>query len=268
MELLAGGAAQTVGADTAQFVCVSHKPEMVERYIGSNSNINTHPVTVYDNRVNNIGIPHRYNHFIDHAMGDGWVVFLHHDMEFDEDPVPLLRQAPKDSIYGVIGVKVGQGRRFVHVGRRGKRGIGVERGRHTHLNLWGRIKCDKSISPTGAIGAHARGLPVVDTVDCCCVIVHSSLVRKHGLRFDPRFAWHFYSEDFSLNALTRHGIATRVLQVDCGHYGLADLDDEFHASRGDLLAKYAGTTFGSTCYVPPIAGIERFAGRGGLLLQY
>lgn len=252
-----------------QLVCVSHRPEMVERYIGSNPNVNGYPATLYDNRAENIGIAERYNHFIENEMRDGWVIFMHHDMSFDEDPLARISGLPTDSIYGVIGVALVRGPRYIHVGRKDKWKIVIQRGRRCTVRLPGRIKCDTVVSPAKIIGEYALDLPEVDTVDCCCIIVHSSLIRANNLRFDPRFAWHFYSEDFSLNARFQHGIATRVVQIDCGHYGRGDLNADFYETQRDLVKKYAGRLFGSTCYVPPEArGGDQFAQRRGLLLQY
>ena len=54
-----------------QFVCVSHLPDVFERYVGSNSHVNPYPIVLYDNSSENVGIAERYNHFIEQQMGEG-----------------------------------------------------------------------------------------------------------------------------------------------------------------------------------------------------
>jgi len=262
-------AAGVAAATTVQLVCVSHRPDIYDKYVGTNKFVRRHDLTLYDNRVENIGIAARYNSFIENEMDDGWVVFMHHDFSIDEDPGPLLAKLPQSSIYGVIGTTLERHGRFAHIGRGQKRRIGIERGRFHTVRLLGNIKCRKELTPTENMGERVSDNPVVDTVDCCCVIVHSSLIRQYGLRFDEKFAWHFYSEDFSLNAMVEHGIETRVVQMDCGHYGYGDLNEDFHHTQKEVVGKYSPRVWTSTCYRPPFAtGIERFAGRRGLLLQF
>ncbi|CAM3951038.1 glycosyltransferase [Smaragdicoccus niigatensis] len=257
-------------SDAVQYVCVSHRPEIFEKYVGSNTNIPANAVQLYDNTTENVGIASRYNDFIDNQMGDGWVVFMHHDMQFDEPLQPRLSVTPRDSIYGVIGTVVEQGRRYVHFGGDGRKRPKIERGAFTRIRIHGLVKCLKTLSPSGYVGEKAVGLPIVDTVDCCCVIVHSSLIRKHRLRFDPDFPWHFYSEKFSLDARENHGVRTRAIQIDCGHYGHGEIDGEFKRCRQILIDTFGEGTFSSTCYVPPqsVGGIARFTERRGLLIQY
>lgn len=257
------------GGDEIQLVCVSHRSDIYERYVGSNRNLNLDEMTLYDNRIENVGVSIRYNHFIEHGMRDGWVVFMHHDVSFDEPLEPLLDRTPKDAIYGVIGAVLEPGSRYANLGRNGTRLPRIERGRFVKLRVHGQIKCVEELAPTRILGEYSPNLPVVDTVDCCCVIVHSSLVRQHRLRFDPQYAWHFYSEEFSLSAWHNHGIQTRVLQVDCGHYGVGDLNSDFRQSQRNMIKKFGSQQWASTCYIPPtMAGIERFANRRGLLFQY
>lgn len=269
MSIAQGNRKRDLADDRLQLVCVSHRPELFARHIRGNENVNGYAISLYDNTVENVGIAERYNHFIENAMGDEWVVFMHHDMCFHEDPLPSIQRLPRTSIYGVIGTSLSKGRRWAFVGPSRKRGLVAQYGRFAVPRMVGRIKCDPRIAPGETIGEYDTGLPRVDTVDCCCLIVHSSLIRRYDLRFDPRFAWHFYSEDFSLNATTRYGIDTRVVQLYCGHYGLGDLNADFYQSQNDLVQKYDKLQFSSTCYFPPAArGIEQFAGRRGLLIQF
>lgn len=255
--------------EAIQLVCVSHRADIYDKYVGTNPHVDKALVTRYDNSVENVAIPVRYNHFIEHEMGDGWVVFMHHDLSFDEPLAPKLAGLPRDAIYGVCGAVMTDGRRFVFLGRNGRWRPTVRRGRTTDVRVRGQIKCLEKLSPPGFMGEYATDLPVVDTVDCCCVIVHSSLIRKHKLRFSPEFAWHFYSEDFSLNARREHGIATKVLQIECGHYGEGNLTPEFQQSKWMLVDKYGNRSFASTCYVPANSeAVEGLFKRRGIVVLY
>jgi len=252
-----------------QLVCVSHRPDVFERYVGSNSHVNRHPIVVYDNSRENAGIAERYNQFIEQQMGEGWCIFMHHDLCFDEDPLHRIQRLPMNIIYGVTGTRLEKLHRYVYLGPSRKHGLTLQAGHHYGRRHLGMIKCRLEIAEAQICGAPVEDTAVVDTVDACCLIVHSSLIRRYHLRFDPLLAWHFYSEDFSLNARRSHGIETRVVQMDCGHYGYGRMDEDFYQSKGYLVKKYRGMLFSSTCFVHPIAGgIERFAEARGLLLLF
>jgi hypothetical protein len=211
-----------------QLVTVSHRPDVYERYLGSSEAALRHPIVRYDNTVENISLPARYNAFIDTEMADGWVAFVHHDFCFDADPMPMLEEASPEHIYGIIGARL--------VGKK--------------AHLIGHVKCQPVVHPDGAVGEPFDAPLLVDTVDCCCIIVHSSLIRRFDLRFDERFAWHFYAEDLSLSARADHRIKTYVLPMDTGHYGISTGEAAgFTETLGVLLEKH-GAEFGSTCHAP------------------
>ena len=194
---------------------------------------------------------------------------MHHDFCFDEDPLLRIQRLPMNSIYGVTGLCLEKGQRYAYLGLSRQYGLMLQAGHYYSIRHLGRIKCLPEIAEEQICGTPVNAPALVDTVDCCCLIVHSSLIRKYQLRFDPLLAWHFYSEDFSLNAQRSHGIETRVVQMDCGHYGYGRPDEDFYRSQRYLVKKYQGMLFSSTCYVPPRAeGIERFAGGKGLLLLF
>lgn len=194
------GKANGLEGQGLQLVCVSHCPDIFESYVGSNRHVNRYPVVLYDNSVENVGIAERYNHFIEQRTEAGWVIFIHHDFCFNEDPLPRLNLLPRDTIYGVIGTKLATGRRYR-----------LRRLSRQRIQVLGRIKCQLKLSKTGSLGRPIQDTALVDTVDCCCLIVHSSLIDRYQLRFDPKFPWHFYSEDFSLHARRAHGVDTRVV---------------------------------------------------------
>lgn len=251
-----------------QVVAVTHRPAIFEQYVGSNEHIRRHPIVRYDNTMQNLPIPVRYNQFIDTEMGDGWVAFIHHDFAFDVDPLPVLDGVSQDHIYGVIGCKLMREGRYAFVGAPGRSPVRWERGEVRYLLTRGFVKCTTELTRSGTIGHRITEALQADTLDCCCLIVHSSLIRRYNLRFDERFDWHLYAEDFSLGARA-HGIDTFALPIESGHYGISSPDsDEFRALLAILIEKY-GPDFGSTCYMPPGAGrFKELSKLRGWMLRY
>lgn len=240
-----------------QVVAVTHRPAIFERYVGSNKNLRRHPVVRYDNTVENVPVPVRYNEFIDTAMEDGWVAFIHHDFEFDVDPLPVLKKLPQDAIYGVVGARLTRKGKYTFIGAPGRKGVPRwERGEIMRVDAGGFVKCSTQLVRSGEFGVRPKRPLTVSTLDCCCLIVHSSLIRKHGLRFDERLAWHMYAEDFSLGARSAHGIETYVVPIESGHYGLSGTDSDDFRECLDLVIDKHGPVFASTCYAPP--AIKRY----------
>lgn len=236
-------------------VCVSHRPDIYRQYLGGDHRAKQYPITLYDNRVENVAIPLRYNNFIDNVLPglpDCWIVFVHHDVVFYEDPSIVLDNLDKDVIYGPAGTILVPGlvRYYAAFDGYWPR---IVRYQHHHRRSVGQIRCAIELAPEGVVGNPIGQPELVDTLDCCCLIVHSTLIRKYGLRFDPAFAWHLYSEDFSMSALQEHGIRSKAINLNCGHYGLSTTTNEaFKTHLSALLDKYSGIHFASTCYAPTI----------------
>ena len=63
-----------------------------------------------------------YNEFLDSLDPgeDGWLVFCHEDLEFLENPAPLLEKADRNALYGVFGARLARNLRgailLVYVG--------------------------------------------------------------------------------------------------------------------------------------------------------
>ena len=214
-------------------------------------NIHLH---AYDNNTDNQPIPARYNHFIDtQAPKDTWLVFCHQDFEFLTDPSPIFEKLDPTCIYGPIGVQL----KFMPA---------LEFTIHTyrwHPSI--HIKKDPFVRWCGQIyqgagftkvGSFLKYPTVVDTVDCCCVIVHASLISKLNLRFDPVFDFHLYSEDFSLNA-RQHGVQTKAVQIPCRHYSGGNVNELFWQKYDQLLAKYPHEFFMTTCAGSPQKMLRR-----------
>lgn len=159
----------------------------------------------FDNVLENRPIPVRYNDFLAARPMDeeSWYVFCHEDFEFLQPIAAVLGTLDRSAIYGVTGAD----ERWDPVGN--------------------MINCRRDGSCRSLTERRAVSVTPVETVDCCCLIVHSSLIRRHALRFDPELAWDFYSEDFSIAASERHGIPTRVVPFLCRHWSYGTAGERF-----------------------------------------
>ncbi|MEX0875728.1 MAG: hypothetical protein WD646_00650 [Actinomycetota bacterium] len=199
-----------------------------------------------DNRSHNLGVAQRYNEFLDSRLPpDAWIVFLHHDLEFHEDPANVLRSLGPHSIYGPVGARIVDDGEIGGAGRgSGRAGIIGE------IQIVGEIRCSHEIRSAARLGTRIQAPQLVDTLDSCCLIVHSSLIARHKLRFDHTLPWHFYGEDFSLSAWSAHRISTWAVQIECGHWSMSTWSKslDFSGSLDYLGRKHHGRTFASTCF--------------------
>lgn len=250
------------GHDKMHLVCVSHKPDVLSQHVLENPHVRDYAITHYDNRYENAGIAERYNHFIQYRLPeipDSWIAFIHHDFQFDEDPGPMLDRLDARHIYGPIGAFLESSPPQYHltISRRAWRLPKLVRYLHYSPGVAGEVGCNpmhETIKGSGKCGQPISKPTPVDTLDCCCLIVHSSLIRKHSLKFDNLFGRHLYSEDFSLVAKQQAGIKTLAIDFKCSHLsGTTGLDQSFKDHLLQLLAKHPGIDFASTCYAPSIS---------------
>ncbi len=205
----------------------------------------------YDNTQENLPIPLRYNHFIEHEMPeDAWLVFCHQDFEFLESPSSIVSKLTPDRIYGAVGVKTTT-RKTWNLKIGGKSLFSSHTGTDIYPIFYGQIRQGKEGQET-LIGQHIAAPHLVDTVDECCLIVHSSLIRKFNLRFDPVFDFHLYSADFSLSA-RKHSISTCAVQINCRHISPGNVNQLFWEKYQLLLKKYPTEFFLTTC-----VGVKQF----------
>lgn len=199
----------------------------------------------YDNTQENLPVAARYNDFIDHHLPqEGWVIFCHQDFEFLQDPAPVLEKLSKNFIYGPIGIAA-QPHKTLTLTFHSWRKPSLKWGTELRPVYYGQIK--QGTGPDEkTIGLHLRAPHLVDTLDCCCLIAHSSLIRQHRLRFDEQFDFHLYSEDFSL-AARQQGVLTRAVQLNCRHHSAGTTDQAFWTKYKALLQKYPQEIFLTTC---------------------
>lgn len=184
--------------------CVTGNPLLIE-----NDNIDLIGI---DNSIENLSISKRYNEFLESYdySKQAWFVFCHSDWEVKEDIEKLLDQLDKTCIYGPIGA-------ILHKNEDGTltreyRGQCFERMRDGSNLRQQRCK----IIESGAL---------VDTLDCQCLIVHSTLVNKNTLRFDEELGFNLYVEDFCIKAKEVFSIESRIINLNCCHWNQADSMD-------------------------------------------
>lgn len=181
--------------------CITNNP-----YIKADSTLLLYGI---DNTSHNEPVSKRYNQFLnsfDYSVPQ-WLIFCHSDFEFCENIEALLANLDKESIYGPIGAILCSLSDGSYV--REYRGQCYER-RRDGTNLRHQLS---KVSHTGVL---------VDSLDCQCMIVHSSLIKRFGLRFDERLSFDLYVEDFCISALESHGVKSRIVNMSCCHWNQAD----------------------------------------------
>ena len=95
------------------------------------------------------------------------------------------------------------------------------------------------------IGNKTAGEPVVKTLDCCCCIVHSSLLKV--LRFDENLDFHMYVEDLCHSA-KKLGILSRVVQFDCRHLSGGNHNEALEKAAQYVMKKHNIKKTDSPCH--------------------
>ncbi|MFA6570601.1 MAG: hypothetical protein WCT77_05130 [Bacteroidota bacterium] len=230
-----------------EFVTVINNFDIYNRIFINNSFLSNFKLVKFDNTTENLPLAKRYNQYIDKLMPENtWIVFCHQDFEFKEDISTLLQNLDYSNIYGPIGA--GWKKNLVCFLRLDyfkirKFKIGIIKRRQ----IIGSIE-EKQSDKYVKIGKFIKRPEIVDTVDGCCIIIHSSLIKKYNLRFDDNLDWHLYSEDFSLNAKIYHKVITKVVQISSTHHSSGSFNAEFHHSLVYIRNKYNNFDFASTCY--------------------
>ena len=201
-------------------VSVVRDYEMYSRCVLGNPCCRSLTIVTLDNTKENLGIPVRYNSFLDSIEEEGWIVFCHEDWMLECDLQSILEGHDKDFLYGPIGV-------FVE-----------ERKNRDFIFMNGEVKhCRKNgESPRTVYGIETSAR--VDCFDCQCLIVHSSLVKKYGLRFDENLLFDMYVEDFCANAYEKYGVVSRTVKIECTHYSRGSINARFHSSLDYVREKY------------------------------
>lgn len=191
-----------------------------------------------DNRTRNEGVPVCYNRFLNGRPTDedAWYVFCHEDFEVRENLAIRLAEleamdvSAHESLWGVIGaatqIRFGIYHQWRLVGT-------VEEGRKNGTQL-------------RRIGtAVPMGTPV-ETFDCQCVIVHSSLIHRYGLRFDSALTFDLYVEEFCMAAHVHAGVVSRILPFAARHWSSGCVQPRYFVQEAHVNAKYPNVCFTGT----------------------
>lgn len=196
--------------------------ELYNRLVKQNRFNQNAEFIAFDNNQDNESISKRYNSFLDgydYADAD-WFVFCHEDWELKEDLNARLEPLDKTCLYGAIGVPC------------------------AHRILWspkiiGQVEqCAKDGTKHILQGNPSQGLLRVGTFDCQCVIVHSSLIKQHHLRFDEHLTFDLYVEDFCITAGENYKIPSKVLPIKCCHWSYGNVTERFYQQLQYLRQKH------------------------------
>lgn len=229
-----------VPAQQHKIVSVVNDYAIFDKVVKNNENSAGFEITDVDNKKENVSISKRYNDFInEHVVPDPddfWVLFVHQDFGFLQNMESTLKKLDKNSIYGAIGVNLYKG---LFLGKNGfKRSLTI---------AWGRISQGNNDFSFKKYGRRVFFQKTVDAIDCCCIMIHSSLIKKYNLSFDENLSFHMYAEELCYRAKKEHKIKIKVVQMNCFHLGKGKIDDEFLKSVDYLKNKFKIDRIPSTC---------------------
>ncbi len=233
---------------STKIVCVVNNFEIFESVVKNNGSLTHCEIISYDNSSDNVSITKRYNDFInDYVLNteqDFWCFFVHQDFGFMESIEKFLSKLDKNAIYGTIGVKSFGNKALEKLGLSNK----------IKIKGKGRLKLPfgQILQGNNDFNFHKYGFEVftqmeVDSVDCCCIMIHSSLIRKHNLLFDENLSFHLYAEELCYRAKNELKIKTKVVQAKCFHMGRGNIDEVFCESLNYLQVKFKTSNIPSTC---------------------
>ena len=206
--------------------------DMYERCLRKNPNTEGCDLVPIDNRHANDHIGTCYNRTLDSLdpAKPTWLTFCHEDFEPQEPLVEVLAGLAPTSIYGPIGA------------------ITVRRfGIYYQWRLVGTIEeSAKSGNGVGFVGTNAGLGTHADTLDCQCLIVHSSLIERHHLRFDENLTFDLYAEDFCIMARERHGIPSAIVPFKCHHWSKGSVQAHYFTQLKYLNGKWPDVAYTGT----------------------
>lgn len=203
--------------------------EMYRLCISENPNCRSIRKLHADNTKDNKGIPTQYNAFLDSYdfAEPAWIVFCHEDFEIQEPLTPILESLSPNALYGPIGCA--------------RKGIFPFR----HQVFLGQL-LDKT-GQTWHLGKSVTAMTKAETFDCCCLIVHSSLIKKYHLRFDEKLMFDLYVEDFCATAKVKHHIESHILPFKAIHHSGSRPTERLYRHLPYLRMKYPHNCFCASC---------------------
>jgi GT2 family glycosyltransferase len=143
--------------------------------------------------VNSRGLPEVYNDRIDAENDDDVVVFVHDDVWLDDFYFTdrVIEGLQQFDVVGVAGNTRRQPRQETW-------GFGPGAQRLDLPHLRGAIA--HGSEPLGKVGFYGPIVGACELLDGVFIAASRKALRAHGVRFDPRFAFHFYDLDFCRSA--------------------------------------------------------------------
>ncbi len=183
-----------------------------------------------DNTKENRNISVCYNEFLNNYANylntfahqdQAWFMFCHEDFELQENISKKLSLLDKKSLYAPIGTKF------------------IPKKNKVFLRAYGGVKnSDKKGENVRFYGRTCKTGFEVETFDCQCFLVHSSLINNYQLYFDEKLTFDLYVEDFCINAKEHYGISSRIINMKCQHYSYGKIEQRFYDSLKYLQKKY------------------------------
>lgn len=215
------------------FVSVVRDFQMYEKCIAANPSCKGAQLHPIDNREKNEFIPVCYNRFLDQCdlSEDKWIVFCHEDFQPHESLYGWLENADKNSLHGPIGVVT-------------KNYLGL----YYKWVFLGKIETsDRLGGAKRTLGERVCAGTRVDTFDCQCLIVHSSLLRRTGMRFDEHLSFDLYVEDFCIQANENHAVSSVILPFRCQHWSDSLAQARYDGQLSYLKQKWPNVCYTGTC---------------------
>lgn len=214
------------------YISVVRDFAMYEKCVRGNPYLAGGECVPIDNRTANEHVSTGYNRFLAERPSDedAWYVFCHEDFQPLEPLEPILASCDQETLWGPIGA----------VTR-------VRMGIYHQWRILGEVEeCRKDGSNVRRVGeAVPQGTPV-ETFDCQCVIVHASLVRRLGLRFDEALSFDLYVEEFCMAAHEKGNVVSRILPFKCRHWSGGNVQPRYYEQEAHVNAKYPNACYTGT----------------------
>ena len=205
---------------------------MYEKCVRGNPDLAGCECVPIDNRMANEHVSTGYNRFLSGRPSDedAWYVFCHEDFQPMESLGSLLAACDRSALWGPIGAATR-----------------VRFGVYHQWRLLGQVEeCGKDGSNIHSIGEVVPRGTQVDTFDCQCLIVHSSLVQRLGLRFDEALSFDLYVEEFCMAAHEKGGVVSRILPLKCRHWSGGSVQPRYYEQEAHVNAKYPNACYTGT----------------------
>jgi len=217
--------------DRVAVISVVRDFDMYGRCVRDNLFVHGCELHAIDNTAKNEGIGVCYNRFLAgfDFSNPAWLVFCHEDFELKEDLRPHLSDLDKNALWGPIGAVTA-----------------VRFGVYHEWRLVGQVEqSEKDGSRAFMHGCKVPPGTPVETFDCQCLIVHSSLVASSNLRFDETLTFDLYAEDFCMFAAAK-GIRSRILPFAARHWSGGNIHPRYAVQEAYINAKYPDVCFTGT----------------------